>query len=166
MKRVAVHLLIAVLTFLAGIVLVPTPPDRFYSTLADASEIAIPAKVNQWPEVKPAGREQTANKIDCSKRNAYDFVEDEDLEAIYANVVQDGEVLSRIVFRKGPKNFLLNSIVKTPVGLDIKADWGSGVDHYEIQFSFMCAKNNFYLHRVNKINFSTADPESGNFTVR
>jgi hypothetical protein len=162
MKHVLSHLVIAALLFF-----LPSSwsylTDRLHSPIAGVSPIAIPAKLNQPQKVKAVGQEEASNKIDCTKRKAYDFIEDEDSVAIYTNVVRDGKVLSRIVFRKGPNNFRLNSIVRTAAGLDIKADWGGGVYHYEIQFSFLCANNNFYLFRVNKDSFSTADPESGSF---
>jgi hypothetical protein len=90
--------------------------------------------------------QRTATTLDC--RNA-----------------DKNDILSRIEFPKESevKNFSLNSIEKDKAGFEIKVDWGSGVDHYEIQFNFRCKGNDFYLYRVKKVSFSTTNPDSGIF---
>jgi hypothetical protein len=81
------------------------------------------------------------------------------------NIVVGDEVISKIELPKESevKNFSLNSTEKTRAGFEMHVDWGGGLYHYEIQFSFRCKANRFYLHRVKKDTFSTRHPESGNF---
>ena len=75
------------------------------------------------------------------------------------------DLLSRIELPKESevKNFSLDSVEKDKVGFVIKADWGGGVYHYQIQFNFRCKGNNLYLYRVKKVSFSTTNPDSGVF---
>ena len=75
------------------------------------------------------------------------------------------DLLSRIELPKESevKNFSLDSVDRDKSGFVIKADWGGGVYHYEIQFNFRCKENNFYLYRVKKFSFSTTNPDSGVF---
>ena len=75
------------------------------------------------------------------------------------------DVLSKIKLPQESevKNFSLNSIERDKAGFVIKANWGGGVYHYEVQFNFRCKGNNFYLYRVKKVSFSTTNPDSGNF---
>lgn len=61
------------------------------------------------------------------------------------------------------KNFSFNSVEKSKAGFEIKVDWGGGKFHYEVQFNFRCKGNKFYLYKVKNENYSTRDPDSGNF---
>jgi len=80
------------------------------------------------------------------------------------NIVVGDEVISKIELPNPQvKNFSLNSMEKTKSGFEIKVDWGGGLYHYEVQFSFRCKANDFYLYRVKKNSFSTTHPDSGNF---
>ena len=112
--------------------------------------------------------------LDCRNPNEYKFVvvqnpnRKKDTDPVIPkdlNIVVGDEVISKIELPKESeaRNFSLNSVDKTKVGFEIKVDWGSGVDHYEIQFNFRCRKKDFYLYRVKKISFSTTNPDSGNF---
>jgi hypothetical protein len=121
---------------------------------------------------------KSARAFNCSNANAYRLVVvanpsrmrgsdptmPEDL-----NIVVGDEVISKIelpIADSEAKNFSLNSVEKTKVGFEIKADWGGGVYHYELQFNFRCKNNRFYLYRVKKVSFSTTNPDSGTFLDR
>ena len=93
-----------------------------------------------------------------NQQNASDPVFPEGL-----NIVVGDKVISTIELPKGVNNFSLNSTRKTKAGFEIKADWGGGVNHYEIQFNFRCKDNHLYLYEVKKVSFSTTKPDSGNF---
>ena len=85
------------------------------------------------------------------------------------NIVVGDEVISRLALLRGDtdaKNLSPNSIEKTKVGFEIKVDWGSGVDHYEIEYDFRCRKNGFYLYKVKKVTFWTSNRDSGTFLDR
>ncbi len=82
------------------------------------------------------------------------------------NIVKNEEVIAKIelpIPDIEAKNFSLNSVKKTKEGFEIKVDWGGGLYHYEIQFNFKFRENNFYLYKVKNENFSTTNPDSGNF---
>lgn len=81
------------------------------------------------------------------------------------SIVVGDEVIAKIELpnESEAKNFSLNSIEKTKVGFAIKVDWGSGLDHYEIQFDFRCKGNKFYVYRIKHVSFSTTNPDSGSF---
>jgi hypothetical protein len=119
--------------------------------------------------------EKITRKLDCKKPGEYSFevvqnvkreepadpVIPEDL-----NVVVGGEVVAKIELPKADreaKNFSLNSVEKTKAGFEVKVDWGGGRFHYEIQYNFRCKENHFYLYRVKNDNYSTKNPDSGNF---
>ena len=122
----------------------------------------------------PKGNVKPARTLDCRKAKDYSFVVvqnpkrkndsdpccPEDL-----NIVVDDEIVSKIELPKESevKNFSLNAIQKNKAGFEIKVDWGGGLYHYELQFTFRCEVNNFYLHKVKKESFSTSNPDSGNF---
>lgn len=61
------------------------------------------------------------------------------------------------------KNFALDSVQETKAGFEVRVDWGSGIDHYDIQFNFRCTAGSFYLYRVKKVTFSTKNRDSGTF---
>ena len=118
--------------------------------------------------------EKTARTFDCRNANEYRFVVVEnpnrknDSDPVIPedlNIVVSDEVMSKIELPKESevKNFSLNSIEKNKVGFEIKVDWGGGLYHYEIEFNFGCKENNFYLYKVEKVSFSTTNPDSGNF---
>jgi hypothetical protein len=88
-----------------------------------------------------------------------------DRKTLDCRTADKNDVLSRIELPKESevKNFSLNAIEKDKAGFVIKADWGGGVYHYEIQFNFRCKGNSFYLYRVKKVSFSTTNPDSGVF---
>ena len=73
--------------------------------------------------------------------------------------VIDDEVAVKIELPTGieVKNFGLNSAKKTKNGFQMNTEWGGGNFHYEIQFSFRCRENNFYLYKVKKDSFSTTN---------
>lgn len=118
--------------------------------------------------------EKTARTLDCRNANEYrfDVVQNPnrriDPDAVIPkdlNIVVGDQVISKIELPKESeaKNFSLNSAEKTETGFELKVDWGSGVDHSEIQFNFRCKENSFYLYEVTKDSFSTTNPGSGNF---
>jgi hypothetical protein len=120
----------------------------------------------------PKAVEKTARTFDCRNANAYrfDVVQNpnrkKDSDPVIPkdlNIVVGDEVISKIELTKESefKNFSLNSIKKDKAGFELKVDWGSGVDHYEIQFNFRCKQNKFYLYRVTKVSFSTTNPDRG-----
>ena len=117
---------------------------------------------------------KSARTFDCRNANEYRFAqvanpnrkrESDPVIPEDVNTVVGDEVISKIELPREPvvKNFSLNSIEKTKAGFEIKVDWGGGVYHYEIQFSFRCKQNNFYLYKVKKDSFSTTHPDRGNF---
>jgi hypothetical protein len=125
-----------------------------------------PAKV-----VREDGRSKKA--LDCRDPNEYKFVVVENLDRRTDSdptTPKDlhiivGNAVSKIELPKADsevKNFLLKSAEKTESGFEVKVDWGGDLDHYEVQFSFMCKENNFYLYEVRNDNFSTTNPKSGN----
>ena len=128
----------------------------------------------QNASVTKAADEKTVRTFDCRNANEYRFVvvgnpnrkteSDSDIPEDL-NIVVGDEVKSKIELPKESqvKNFSLNSTEKNKAGFEIEVDWGGGLYHYEIQFSFRCKGNNFYLYRVKKISFSTKNPDSGNF---
>ena len=131
------------------------PPDYFYFEAETA-------------DVKATGI------LDCGNANEYRLVvvdnpnRQKDSDPVVPedlHIVIGDEVISKIEFPKESeaKNFSLNAVEKTETGFEIKVDWCGGVDHYEIQFNFICKENNFYLYEVTKESFSTSNPESGNF---
>ena len=82
------------------------------------------------------------------------------------NIMVGDQLISKIelpIADSEAKNFSINSIEKTRIGFEIKADWGGGVYHYELQFNFRCKNSRFYLYRVRKVSFSTTNPDSGTF---
>jgi hypothetical protein len=116
----------------------------------------------------------TARTIDCRNANDYRFVmvespnrkEDSDsVVPLDLNIVVGDKVISKIELPKESqvKNFSLNSTEKTAAGFEIHVDWGGGLYHYQIQFSFRCKANRFYLFRVKKDSFATRHPDGGKF---
>lgn len=115
----------------------------------------------------------TARTVNCRNANDYRFVvvdspkrkNGSDSSAEDLNIMVGDQVISKIELPRESevKNFSLDSTEKTKAGFEIKVNWGGGVDHYEIQFSFRCKTNNFYLYRVRKDSFSTTHPDNGNF---
>jgi hypothetical protein len=109
--------------------------------------------------------EKNSSGFHCRKLAEYKLVVVED----DLNIVVGDKVISRLALLRGDrdaKNLSLNSIEKTKVGFEIKVDWGSGVNHYEIEFDFRCRKNGFYLYRVKKISYWTSNRDSGIFLDR
>ena len=128
----------------------------------------------QNPPVTKAVDEKTARSLDCRNANEYRLVvvenpnrKEDSNPAIPKdiNIVVRDQVISKIELPKESeaKNFSLNDVEKSETGFEIKVEWGSGLDHYEIQFNFRCKENNFYLYEVKKVSFSTTNPASGNF---
>lgn len=97
------------------------------------------------------------------EKNDSDPVVPRDLRIVFGD-----ETIARIALPKESevKNFSLNSVEKTEAGFEIKIDWGSGVDHYELQFNFRCKESKFYLYEVRKESFSTTDRDCGTWTRR
>ena len=136
---------------------------------------------NQSVLVKNENTENTTSNtkssktVDCANPNEYSFVvvenpnrknDTEPLMPKDLNIVIGKEVITKIelpIPDSEAKNFSLNSVEKTKVGFKIKVEWGGGLYHYEIAFNFRCKKNNFYLYRVKTENFSTKNPDSGNY---
>ena len=113
--------------------------------------------------------------LDCNDRNGYSFVvvENPNRKANAdpvipkdLNIVVSDKIIAKIELPKADsevKNFSLNSVERTKEGFEVKVEWGGGLYHYEIQFDFRCKENNFYLYRVKNEDFSTTNPDSGNF---
>jgi hypothetical protein len=114
-----------------------------------------------------------ARAFDCRNQNAYKLVVVANPNRMKGsdptipqdlNIVVGDEVISKIelpIADSEAKNFSLNSVEKTRVGFEIKADWGGGVYHYELEFNFRCKNNGFYLHRIKKVSYSTTNPDRG-----
>lgn len=138
-----------------------------------ANHSATRATAQNAPATK-AVDEKTARTLDCSNANEYRFDvvlnpnrkkdHDPTIPEDLNIVVGDGAI-SKIELPKASeaKNFTLDSLEKTEKGFEIKVDWGSRVDHYEIQFNFKCKENNFYLYEVRKDSFSAKNRDSGKF---
>jgi hypothetical protein len=113
--------------------------------------------------------------LDCRNPDEYKFVVVENptrknggepLTSKDLNIVIGEEIIARIelpIPDWEAKNFSLNSVDKSKAGFEIKVEWGGGKYHYEIQFSFRCKGNKFYLYKVKNENYSTTDSDSGNF---
>lgn len=105
--------------------------------------------------------------LDCINPNGYKLVEVEnhhETEGITSrdlNIVFANQVAVKIELPTGfeTKNFSLNSTKKTKDGFLMNTEWGGGNFHYEIQFSFGCRENNFYLYKVKKDSFSTTNSD-------
>jgi len=117
---------------------------------------------------------KTAKTLNCLKANDYSFLvvqnpqRKKDSDPVIPedlNIVVADEVIAKIELPKESeaRNFSLNSTQKNKTGFQIKVDWGGGLHHYKLQFSFRCEENNFYLYKVRKESFSTTNPDSGNF---
>ncbi|HJX92338.1 MAG TPA: hypothetical protein VJ372_17690 [Pyrinomonadaceae bacterium] len=117
---------------------------------------------------------KTAKTLDCRKANDYSFLvvqnpnRKKDSDTVIPedlNIIVGDEIISKIELPKESevKNFSLNSIQKNKTGFQIEVDWGGGLYHYKLQFTFRCEENNFYLYKVRKESFSTTNPDSGNF---
>lgn len=119
--------------------------------------------------------EKNNKKLDCNNLSEYDFVIVENpnrridgysLIPKDLNIVTGENVISKIELPTADseaKNFSLNSVEKDKFGFELKVEWGGGNYHYEIQYNFKCRENNFYLYKVKNENFSTTNPDSGNF---
>ena len=117
---------------------------------------------------------RSSKTLDCGNPNEYSLVmvenpnrkNNEPLMPKDLNIVIGKEVIANVelpIPDSEAKNFSLNSIEKTKAGFEIKVEWGGGLYHYEIEFNFRCKENNFYLYRVKNENFSTTNPDSGNY---
>jgi hypothetical protein len=119
-----------------------------------------------------------ARTFDCRNQNAYKLVVVANANRMKGsdptvpedlNIVVGDDLISKIelpIADAEAKNFSLNSVKKTRIGFEIKADWGGGVYHYQLEFTFRCRANNFYLYKVKKISHSTRNPDSGTFLDR
>jgi hypothetical protein len=119
--------------------------------------------------------EKAVRTVDCNKPDEYSFKvvdnlnrkgEGEPLTPKDLNIVIGEETIAAIelpIPDSEAKNFSLNAIEKTKRGFEIRVEWGGGLYHYEIQFNFRCKENNFFLYKVKNENFSTTNPNSGNF---
>jgi len=108
--------------------------------------------------------------LECKNQNGYKLVEvenyreDEGITSRDLDIVVGDQVVIKIELPTSEvKNFGLNSAKKTKNGFQMNTEWGGGNFHYEIQFSFICRENNFYLYQVKKDSFSTTNPDSGNY---
>jgi hypothetical protein len=109
--------------------------------------------------------------LDCNNPSGYNLVdvenyhEEESITSRDLNIVVGDEVAVKIELPTGfeVKNFSLNSTKKNNNGFQMNTEWGGGNFHYEIQFSFRCRENNFYLYKVKNENFSTKNPDSRNY---
>ncbi|HEX8198374.1 MAG TPA: hypothetical protein VF571_19420 [Pyrinomonadaceae bacterium] len=105
--------------------------------------------------------------LDCNNQNGFNLVEvenyheDEGITSRDLNIVVDDEVVIKIGLPTGleVKNFMLVSAKKTKNGFQMNTEWGGSLHHYEIQFSFRCRENNFYLYKVKKDSFSTTNSD-------
>jgi hypothetical protein len=101
--------------------------------------------------------------LDCNNQNGFNLVEvenyheDEGITSRDLDIVVDDKVAIKIELPTGyeVKNFMLVSAKKDKDGFQMNTEWGGGNFHYEIQFSFRCRENNFYLYKVKKDSFST-----------
>lgn len=119
--------------------------------------------------------ERVVRTLDCNKSNEYVFkvvenvnrkIDNEPFVPKDLNILVGEEVAGTIqlpISDYEVKNFSLNSAQKTKSGFEVNVEWGGGLYHYEIQFDFRCKDNNFYLYKVRNDNFSTTNPDSGNF---
>jgi hypothetical protein len=128
---------------------------KFHRFAAACFAIFVACSANSSTTVQ-----KRARIFDCSNPNAYRLVVEDDL-----SIVVGDDVVSKIKLpREGEfKNFSLNSVEKKKAGFEIKVDWGSGIDHYEVEFNFRCRRNSFYLYRVKKVSYSTKNRDSGSF---
>lgn len=113
--------------------------------------------------------------LDCRKPNKYRLVvvenpnrknQAEPVMPKDLNIVVGNEVVAKIelpIPDSEAKNFSLNSVKKTKTGFEMKAEWGGGLYHYEVEFDFRCKENSFYLYKVKNENFSTKNPDSGSY---
>jgi hypothetical protein len=132
------------------------------------------APVNNESTKNTVSNTRSTKTFDCSNSNEYSFVVVENPnrknEELFMpkdlNIVIGEEAIRKIelpIADAEAKNFSLDSVEKTKAGFEIKVEWGGGKYHYEIQFNFRCKENNFYLYKVKNENFSTTNPDSGNF---
>jgi len=159
----------------------------FQNAAVDNQNSNVPNMVNVRRDVHnqnvPVNNENTkvivstirnSRTLDCGNPNEYSFVVVENPnrknEELFIpkdlNIVIGEEAVARIklpIADAEAKNFSLNSVEKSKEGFEIKVEWGGGKYHYEIQFNFRCKENNFYLYKVKNENFSTTNPDSGNF---
>lgn len=106
--------------------------------------------------------------LDCNNQNGYNLAqvenhhEDEGITSRDLNIVVGDMVVVKIEIPTASevKNFRLVSGKKTKNGFQMNTDWGGGNFHYEIQFSFRCRENNFYLYKVKKDSFSTTNSDA------
>jgi hypothetical protein len=107
--------------------------------------------------------------LDCNNPGGYDLVavknhyEDEGIPSLDLNIVVVGEPVVKIELPTGfeTKNFSLSSAKKNRDGFQMNTNWGGGLYHYEIKFSFRCQRSNFYLYKVQKDSFSTTNSDNG-----
>ena len=135
-------------------------PDKNVPVKAENSKTAVVKNGNSKP-------------LECNDPNGYSLVvaknPNRDHQGDFipedVNVVTDGEAVAKIELPTGSdvKNFSLNSVEKTKEGFELKAEWGGGLYHYELQYDFRCNKGSFYLYKVKTESFSTKNPDSGNY---
>jgi len=187
-RRIGYFLMPALVCFMAGVCfmrfglyldnrplkLIPTGGTRIASKLMDIKppQITVPDSNFAFVEVID---KKAKTALDCRNPNKYGFKVAQNQARKSGldphipkdlNIVVDGKVAAKIelpIPDSEAKNFSLNSVEKTKAGFVIKADWGGGVYHYEIQHNFRCRENNFYLYKVKIDSFSTRNPDSGNF---
>lgn len=138
-----------------------TPPAIQESTLDKTHEANVAVTKNE--------------RSNCSDSNEYSFpvVENPDrIEVANTPMPKDLEIrvgadlVAKIELPVADwevKNFSLMSTRRTKNGFDAMVEWGGGNYHYEIQFSFMCKKKELHLYKVIHNNFSTTEPNNGNF---
>ena len=141
--------------------------------IAACSSNNLTTAISQNETVAKIIDEKTARTLDCNKPNEYSFIVDEnpnqknDAEPLMPKdlkIIIGDETVAKIKLPNSEaKNFSLNPVGKTKEGFEIKVEWGGGLYHYEIQFNFRCKENYFYLYKVKNENFSTTNPDSGNF---
>lgn len=139
------------------------------STNSSATRSAV-----QNPSPTKGSDQKTVRTFDCRNANEYRFAvvenpnrkkDSDPVTPEDVNIVVGDEAVWKIKLPKESefKNISLDSIEKRDAGFELKVDWGSGLDHYEVQFNFRCKENNFYLFEVIKESLSTTSPNSGNF---
>lgn len=119
--------------------------------------------------------EKVVTKLDCNKPNEYSFKVVENFnrrkngEPLVPKdlIIVIGEDVAATIRLPIPdseaRNFSLTSVEKTKAGFEVNVEWGGGFYYYEIRFEFICRENKFYLYKVTNDNFSTLNPDSGNF---
>lgn len=112
-------------------------------------------------------------KSNCSRKTNYGFVQVESESRGVSDPIKQlrvmvgNQVLATLELPVNEvKNLEILSTKNTRNGFEIIAAWGGGLNHYEYVFEFTCRENDLVLYNVIADQFSTTDPESGNYLDR